>query len=107
MEISHRLVSFFILLIEIFLLNYFQRKFTCDFDGHCEVNINTRHLCTACRLAKCLNCGMSCDLFRAPKRKEIKTKLLVQTSVQHQPELVKLLKRKANDLIILFFSFQQ
>ncbi len=107
MEISHKLVTSFSSSSNFSFLNYFQRKFTCNFNGHCEININTRHLCTACRLTKCLNCGMSCDLFRAPKRKEIKTKLLVQTSGQHRPELVKLLKRKSNDLMILFFSFQQ
>ncbi|CAF2497112.1 unnamed protein product [Rotaria sp. Silwood2] len=36
----------------------------CFFNKSCEVNINTRRNCTACRFAKCLSAGMSPDLIR-------------------------------------------
>ncbi|CAF0905658.1 unnamed protein product [Rotaria sordida] len=36
----------------------------CRYDGDCEVNMLTRKVCKACRLAKCLSVGMNPDLIR-------------------------------------------
>ncbi|CAF1237877.1 unnamed protein product [Adineta steineri] len=36
----------------------------CLLNGSCEIDINTRRNCTACRFAKCLLMGMSPDLIR-------------------------------------------
>ncbi|CAF2794794.1 unnamed protein product [Rotaria sp. Silwood2] len=36
----------------------------CRYDGDCEVNMLTRKVCQACRLAKCLAVGMKSDLIR-------------------------------------------
>ncbi|UJR20263.1 hypothetical protein I4U23_023394 [Adineta vaga] len=46
----------------------------CNFDGHCEINNITRHICSSCRLAKCFHCGMKTDRFR-PSRKTTSIKL--------------------------------
>jgi hypothetical protein len=43
---------------------FFQDAIQCRYGGHCDVNILTRKVCTSCRLAKCLNVGMSPDLIR-------------------------------------------
>lgn len=45
----------------------FQRQFQCDFDGHCEVNINNRHMCPSCRLEKCFLSGMQIELIRGSR----------------------------------------
>jgi len=66
----------------------------CSYGGHCEININTRHMCTLCRLNKCFKCGMSTDLFRASKRIKTNTEVLVKLQVQNRQEQVRLLKRK-------------
>ncbi len=44
----------------------------CDFDGHCEINMNNRHTCTSCRIDKCFASGMRSDMIRAcmPKKKK-------------------------------------
>jgi hypothetical protein len=50
---------------------------------------------------------MSTDLFRASKRIKTNTEALVKVQIQNRQEQVKLLKRKKlNDLIIYFSSFQ-
>ncbi|CAF1056899.1 unnamed protein product [Rotaria sordida] len=36
----------------------------CSFNTHCEINMQTRHTCATCRLAKCFMMGMSPDLIR-------------------------------------------
>ncbi|CAF1251763.1 unnamed protein product [Rotaria sp. Silwood1] len=40
----------------------------CIFDACCEINMQTRHTCAACRLAKCLMMGMSPDFIRKEDR---------------------------------------
>lgn len=44
----------------------------CDFDGHCEISLNTRHVCSYCRLLKCFKSGMQTEMFRSslPKKKK-------------------------------------
>ncbi|CAF2509857.1 unnamed protein product [Rotaria sp. Silwood2] len=44
----------------------------CVFNTHCEINMQTRHTCAACRLAKCLMMGMSPDLIRKEDCKRTK-----------------------------------
>ncbi|UJR24087.1 hypothetical protein I4U23_027054 [Adineta vaga] len=44
-----------------------KKLFKCDFDGKCEINIYNRHVCSACRLKKCRNVGMSTDMFRSSR----------------------------------------
>ncbi|CAF3405020.1 unnamed protein product [Rotaria sp. Silwood2] len=36
----------------------------CDFDGHCEINVNNRHVCSYCRLEKCFAKGMQTENFQ-------------------------------------------
>ncbi|UJR23912.1 hypothetical protein I4U23_026884 [Adineta vaga] len=42
-------------------------KKTCDFGNICEINLNNRHICSPCRLAKCLAIGMKKELIRGPQ----------------------------------------
>ncbi|CAF4752244.1 unnamed protein product [Rotaria sp. Silwood2] len=63
----------------------------CDFDGLCEININTRHVCPACRLAKCFQCGMIADKLELSRHNKPKTNALVKKQVQCQPTRVRLI----------------
>ncbi|CAF1287779.1 unnamed protein product [Rotaria sordida] len=56
----------------------------CLYDGHCEININNRHICSCCRLIKCLNSGMQVKLIRSshPKRNKTNRKKILITSSQ-------------------------
>ncbi|CAF1347686.1 unnamed protein product [Rotaria sordida] len=56
----------------------------CLYDGHCEININNRHICSYCRLIKCLNSGMQVELIRSsyPKRNKTNRKKILITSTQ-------------------------
>ncbi|CAF3004243.1 unnamed protein product [Rotaria sp. Silwood2] len=36
----------------------------CDFDDHCEINVNNRHVCSYCRLEKCFAKGMQTENFQ-------------------------------------------
>ncbi len=58
----------------------------CDFDGQCEINILNRHVCTACRLKKCLEVGMSTEMIRAPRTKNIKEISRLSKSIQFTNE---------------------
>ncbi|CAF3198000.1 unnamed protein product, partial [Rotaria sp. Silwood2] len=53
--------------------------FICEFDGLYEININTRHACPACRLAKCFQCGMTTDKLQLSRHKKPKTNALVKS----------------------------
>ncbi|CAF3588227.1 unnamed protein product [Rotaria sp. Silwood1] len=59
----------------------------CHFDGQCEVNINTRHVCAACRLEKCFQVGMCVESIRCSQthRKKNNTASLAldQMSIQN------------------------
>ncbi|CAF1087983.1 unnamed protein product [Rotaria sordida] len=50
------------------------KAFKCHFDGNCQININTRHVCSYCRLVKCLESGMQTEMIRSSIRKKNKTK---------------------------------
>ncbi|CAF2520757.1 unnamed protein product [Rotaria sp. Silwood2] len=45
----------------------------CPYDGHCEININNRHVCSYCRLVKCFDSGMQIELIRCSFSKPSKT----------------------------------
>jgi hypothetical protein len=52
----------------------------CDFNNHCEINLNNRRGCSYCRLVKCLTKGMEIKMIRSslPKtNKIIQTRLKV------------------------------
>ncbi|CAF1368969.1 unnamed protein product [Adineta steineri] len=65
----------------------------CRYDGSCEVNMLTRKVCAACRLAKCRAVGMSSDLIRkdipSTKRKsrESETESLAVMTVPQESAL--------------------
>lgn len=40
----------------------------CDLNGHCQITIDNRHICTYCRLKKCLDCGMQIELIRCSRQ---------------------------------------
>jgi hypothetical protein len=50
----------------------------------CEININTRRNCTACRLAKCFLVGMSSDLIRKEERKKKKYSLSSKSNISER-----------------------
>jgi hypothetical protein len=41
----------------------------CDFDGDCEINLNTRHVCSYCRLMKCFKSGMQIEMTQSSRSK--------------------------------------
>jgi hypothetical protein len=45
----------------------------CLYNDDCEININTRHSCSSCRLAKCFACGMQIEMLRASRTRKNKT----------------------------------
>ncbi len=61
----------------------------CVFDGHCEININNRHICSYCRLAKCFRSGMQIEMIRSSQSKSNKTsgkrKEMTDDSVEINP----------------------
>lgn len=84
-------------------MNDVSKKFSCRFDGQCEVNINTRHLCTACRLAKCFALGMSTDFFRGPRTATTNSTRLI---VPYQSKKVKQSKRISMTFISLVTNIE-
>lgn len=52
--------------------------------SHCEININTRHMCSFCRLAKCFASGMQIEMLRPSgsiKNRSRKRKVPISSSV--------------------------
>ncbi|CAF1208114.1 unnamed protein product [Rotaria sordida] len=66
----------------------------CHFDGQCEVNINNRHVCAACRLEKCFKVGMCIAMIRCPqsrnKRKNTTSSALVPVRSRQNEQSIKL-----------------
>ncbi|CAF0869719.1 unnamed protein product [Rotaria sordida] len=50
-----------------------QEVLKCDWDSHCEVNVNNRHVCSYCRLMKCFASGMQTGMIRGPYSKKRET----------------------------------
>ncbi|CAF1546878.1 unnamed protein product [Rotaria sp. Silwood1] len=69
-----------------------QESFKCDFDEQCQININNRHICTSCRLAKCFKCGMKMENFRLSGSK-IKNQSNKMKTLPISTDLIKLSKR--------------
>jgi hypothetical protein len=46
----------------------------CDFGEQCEINVNNRHVCSACRLNKSFAVGMCAEMIR-PSRTYNKKKM--------------------------------
>ncbi|CAF4210189.1 unnamed protein product [Rotaria sordida] len=80
-----------------------QATLKCHFNNDCDININTRHTCASCRLAKCFMNGMCIELIRSHRSeksdKNEKTKLttdsnpsipttLVTTNDKQNPEQI-------------------
>ncbi|CAF1026379.1 unnamed protein product [Rotaria sordida] len=72
-------------------------RLKCDFDGHCEINIHNRHICSFCRLKKCFASGMRIELLRSSLSNKIKTnrkkKEIVESVVTASSALVKVAAR--------------
>ncbi len=60
----------------------------CDLDGHCEINRNSRRVCSYCRLMKCFANGMQIEMIRSSQGAR-KRKLPPPTNLI-QPEEVRL-----------------
>ena len=63
----------------------FKAVLKCNFDCHCEVNVNTRHVCSYCRLAKCLSSGMNVEMIRPSRAKPSGKKKPNANAVQKTP----------------------
>ena len=76
-ELALILKSVFVF-VNIFFFFYSLKQIVrpCRRNGQCQMNIATRKMCAACRLAKCLSVGMSRDLIR----KEISPSLVKKAS---------------------------
>ncbi|CAF1394814.1 unnamed protein product [Rotaria sordida] len=86
-----------------------QATLKCHFNNDCDININTRHTCASCRLAKCFINGMCIELIRShrPEKsdKNEKTKLttdpiptmLVTTNDKQNPEHIETLNILESD----------
>ncbi len=60
--------------IQIFLsikLIPFKKILKCDFDDHCEITVDNRHICSYCRLAKCFTSGMKIEMIRSARTKPV------------------------------------
>lgn len=74
----------------------------CRFNDKCDINVNTRRLCSSCRLKKCFAIGMCSKMIRSshPKKNETsQKKKLISDSIstalvilnnQNQPEQVRI-----------------
>ncbi|UJR16585.1 hypothetical protein I4U23_003485 [Adineta vaga] len=59
------------------------KPFKCLVNNQCEITINNRHICTACRLDKCFKQGMQVQMLRGSilsKRKISQSKALVRSN---------------------------
>ncbi|CAF1057033.1 unnamed protein product [Adineta steineri] len=50
-----------------------QESLKCDLNGHCQISLLNRHICSYCRLKKCFSSGMQVDMFRSSYSKQHKT----------------------------------
>ncbi|CAF1392429.1 unnamed protein product [Adineta ricciae] len=71
---------------KIFFRRNAMKQFQCDWNNNCEISINTRRVCSACRLKKCLANRMDIGLIRSSlsKSKQAKQK---KTKIVQSPIL--------------------
>ncbi len=53
--------------ISIIFSFIFQEILKCNFDGHCQINVVNRRVCSYCRLKKCLKSGMQIEMIRSSR----------------------------------------
>ncbi len=79
----------------------------CDFDGHCQINLDTRHICSYCRLMKCFASGMEIEKIRASRVTTTKRKLtrdLIRLNESEQTKVFNCVFKR--NFCTLIFSFQ-
>ncbi|CAF1435506.1 unnamed protein product [Adineta ricciae] len=74
-----------------------QLKFKCDSDEDCEVNVNNRHVCSACRLAKCFANGMQSELIRSSLSKKTVSKEKANPTTETITETSNILTRSEEE----------
>ncbi|CAF3837777.1 unnamed protein product [Rotaria sordida] len=66
----------------------------CHYDGHCEININNRRICSYCRLVKCFKSGMQVKMIRSTSsnrnRQSEKRKLIANSEKRTSQVLARL-----------------
>ena len=65
-----------------------QSTFRCDFQGQCSVTILNRHVCTACRLAKCFSVGMRTESIRCSRQRRNNPVVSIQASESRRREVI-------------------
>ena len=61
----------------------------CNYDDHCEINVNTRHTCSSCRLKKCFASGMKIELVQCSRRKKnIQAIALINRSTNNRVNII-------------------
>ncbi|CAF3866102.1 unnamed protein product [Rotaria sp. Silwood1] len=78
-----------------------QTAFVCDFGGQCEININTRHVCSSCRLTKCFKCGMNIDKLQTSRQTKPKGSISVKKQIQDQLVMLPTLNLLQSDQSLL------
>ncbi|UJR07776.1 hypothetical protein I4U23_012059 [Adineta vaga] len=74
-----------------------KNSFQCDLQNDCDININNRRTCSACRLKKCFTQGMQIELIRGSRvRKNMKRK---KTMNHASIELIELSKNNRLQLL--------
>ena len=48
---------------------FFQKPAICSWENHCEIDVNNRRICSACRLGKCFSSGMQMEMIRSPQNR--------------------------------------
>ncbi|CAF1092741.1 unnamed protein product [Adineta ricciae] len=75
-----------------------QLKFKCDSGENCEVNVNNRHVCPACRLAKCFANGMQPELIRSSLSKKTASKEKANPTTETFTETSNILTRSEEEI---------
>ncbi|CAF3523541.1 unnamed protein product [Rotaria sp. Silwood1] len=81
--------------------NVGQATFICNFNNQCQMNRYNRHMCSACRLAKCFKSGMKTEKFRASRKSKSTINTLCKIQVQHQSDRLPTLNLLQSDQSLL------
>ncbi|UJR07777.1 hypothetical protein I4U23_012060 [Adineta vaga] len=78
-----------------------RKHIQCNFGNQCEINLQTRQICSACRLTKCFTIGMKVELLRGSRsRKNRKRKTGIIQEQLEQSSTINLLKTDQTILTI-------